>query len=240
MAKTPDAARLFYGQTNFIKLAFVRLLQAAFSHDSVPPEYRWAPQKMLKAQQNGDPADVPENSVKKPTNGQRQLWIYRANPKRTTGLPAIFVEADPADASIAQLGTEIMRQEFERDELLNKDVLKADIYAGPLFITVKLTVVAKTTTDREILADMLTGMVRHVFRERFLREKIEYLDIHGGDSGEEGDNPENRRFFGEVIVKCQTQFYHYVDRGLYDLVQSVNLDGIKYGTDADDLTPMPG
>ncbi len=221
---TPDPARLIYGQTNFIKLAFVRLLQAAFSHSSVPPEYRWAK----------------SDKTKRPSNGDRQLWIFRANPSRTEGLPAIFVEANIADVSIAQLGTEIMRQVFEYDETLKRDVLVADVYAGPIFIPVKLTVVAKNTTDREILTDMVTGMIRHVFRDRFLKEKIEYLDIQAGDDGEEGDTPADKRFFGSVTVKCQTQFYHYVDRSLYDLVQSVNLDGIKYGTDAGDLAPMPG
>ncbi len=221
---TPDPARLIYGQTNFVKLAFVRLLQAAFSHESVPEIYRWAK----------------NDKTKRPSNGDRQLWIYRANPSRTTGLPAIFVEADIADVSIAQLGTEIMRQEFEYDETLKKEVLKADIYAGPIFIPVKLTIVAQKTTDREILTDMVTGMVRHVFRDRFLKEKIEYLDIQAGDSGEDGDTPADRRFYGTLTVKCQTQFSHYVDRSLYDLVQSVNLDGIKYGTDDGDLAPMPG
>jgi hypothetical protein len=226
MPTLPNPDRLIYGQTNFIKLAFVRLLQAAFSHESIPAEYRWQPDKKkpgIKTEQ-----------------GQRQLWIYRANPKRTTGLPAIFVEAEPTDASIAQLGTEIMRQEFEFDPVLNKEVLKADIYAGPLFIPVKLTVVAKTTTDREILTDIVTGLVRHTFRDRFLKEKIEYLDIQAGDAGEEGDNPENRRFFGGLTVRCQTQFSHRVDLSLYEIIQKINLDGINYGTDESDLTPFPG
>ena len=226
MPTPPDPGRLIYGQTNFIKLAFVRLLQAAFSHESVPAEYRWQP-------------ETPIPGVKS-AQGQRQLWIYRASPNRTTGLPAIFVECEPADASIAMLGQELMRQEFEFDPLLGKDVLVTDIYSGPLFIPVKLTVVAKTTTDREILTDMVTGFVRYVFRDKFLKEKIEYLDIQAGDAGEEGDNPANRRFLGSLTVRCQTQFSQVIDRRLYDLVQSINLDDVRYGTNRDDLTKMPG
>ena len=226
MPKKPSPDRLFYGQTNFVKLAFVRLLQAAFSHKSVPEEYRWAPGNA-----------VPGVSSEQ---GQRQLWIYRANPKRTTGLPAIFVEAEPADASIAMLGQEIMRQEFEYDPILKRDVLMADIYAGPIFIPVKLTVVAKTTTDREILTDMVTAYVRFVFRDKFLKEKIEYLDIMAGEAGEEGDTPENKRFSGSITIRCQTQFSQRVDRSLYELIQSVNMYDIKYGTNESDLTKMPG
>jgi len=226
MPQTPDPNRLIYGQTNFVKLAFVRLLQAAFSHESVPAEYRWRPGRW-------------EPGVKS-EQGQRQLWIHRANPKRTTGLPALFVEAEPADASIAQLGQEIVRQDYEFDPVLKRDVLVTDYYSGPLFIPVKITVIATTTTDREILTDMVTGFVRYVFRDRFLKEKIEYLDIQAGDAGEEGDTPANKRFFGSLTVKCQTQFHQAIDRKLYETVQSVNLDDVRYGTTPDDLTKMPG
>jgi hypothetical protein len=226
MPNIPDPGRLFYGQTNFVKLAFVRLLQAAFSHESTPEEYRWAPTN-------------PEPGVKS-EQGQRQLWIYRASPKRTTGLPAIFVEAEPSDSSIKMLGQEIMRQDFEFDPVLKKDVLVADIYAGVIWIPVKLTIVAKTTTDREILTDMVTSQIRYLFRDKFLKEKIEYLDIQAGDQSEDGDNPENRRFYGSVTVRCQTQFSQYVDRRLYDKIMSINLDDIRYGTNKDDLTKMPG
>ena len=226
MPNVPDPARLIYGQTNFIKLAFVRLLQAAFSHESVPAEYRWKPQR-----------DIP--GVKS-EQGQRQIWIYRANPNRTTGLPAIFVEAEAGDCSIAQLGQEIVRQDYEYDPVLKRDVLVTDYYSGPLYIPVKLTIVAKTTTDREILTDMVTGFVRYVFREKFLKEKIEYLDIHAGDAGEEGDDPANRRFIGSLTVRCQTQFHQAIDRSMYDLIQSINLDDIRYGTNQTDLSPMPG
>jgi len=224
----PDQNRLIYGQTNYIKLAFVRLLQAAFSHESVPKEYRWAPTK-------GD-----TRPGVKSAQGQRQLWIYRANPNRETGLPAIFVEAEPADCSIAMLGQELVRQVFEFDEILKRDVLVEDVYSGPIFIPVKLTVVAKTTTDREILTDMVTAFVRYVFRDKFQKEKIDYLDIQAGDAGEEGENPANRRFFGSLTVRCQTQFHQVIDRRLYELIQTINMDDIKYGTSEDDLTPMPG
>lgn len=226
MPNIPDPGRLFYGQTNFVKLAFVRLLQAAFSHESTPEEYRWAPTKPIPGV--------------KTEEGQRQLWIYRASPKRTTGLPAIYIEAEPSDSSIKMLGQEIMRQDFEFDPALGRDVLVADVYAGVIWIPVKLTVVAKTTTDREILTDMVTSYIRYVFRDKFLKEKIEYLDIQAGDQSEEGDTPENRRFYGSVTVRCQTQFSQYVDRRLYDTIMSINLDDIRYGTNNDDLTKMPG
>jgi hypothetical protein len=101
-------------------------------------------------------------------------------------------------------------------------------------------VVAKTTTDREILTDMVTAYVRFVFRDKFLKEKIEYLDIMAGDAGEEGDTPENKRFSGSITIRCQTQFSQRVDRSLYELIQSVNMDDIKYGTNESDLTKMPG
>lgn len=219
--------RLLYGQTNFIKLAFVRLLQAAFSDESVPPEYRFRPEKST-------PGVTSEQ-------GQKQLWIYRADPNRETGLPAIFVESDPADASIAQLGQEVMREVYGTDPVTGiEDSLLARVYAGPLFIPVKITVVAKTTTDREILTDMVTGFVRFVFRAKFQENRIEYLDIKAGEGEVTGDTPADRRFLGTLTVHCQTQMSQTIDVRLYDIIQSINLDDLKYGSNKDDLTPIPG
>ena len=70
--------------------------------------------------------------------------------------------------------------------------------------------------------------------------KIEYLQISAGDSGEEGDTPATKRFFGTIEVHCQTQFSLPVALSLYNRVMAVNLDGIEYGTDESDLTPIPG
>jgi hypothetical protein len=223
------SATYFHGQTNFVKLAFVRLLQAAFSDESVPAIYRWAPPKQVPAG--------------KPQQGDRQLWIYRANPNRTTGLPAIFVEADPADCSIGQMGSgnaEIMGTIYAEDpNNPGKQYLKTRIHGGTIFIPVKLTIVAKTTSDRGILTDFVTGLVRVVFRQKFQESRIEYLDIEAGDSGEEGDTPANKRFFGSLKVRCQTQSKLFVDESLRARVMSVNLAGLQFKDAEGDILPIP-
>jgi hypothetical protein len=218
-----EPLRQLHGQANFVKLSFARLLQEAFSDDSIPKEYRWRPHALDR---------IPGVKTEQ---GQRQLWIYRANPNRETGLPAIFIESDLADCSIAQLGQEIMRQLKDKDQNV-----VGYVFAGPVFIPVKITIVGKTTTDREILTAWTNDLVRYAFRPVFLANKIEYLDIRSGDAGEEGETPADRRFFGTVEIHCQTQSSRTIALSLWNRIQSVNLDGIKYGTTAADLTPFPG
>lgn len=220
---------LMHGMTDFIQLAFVRLLQEAFSDESVPDEYRWAPQTR-------DPAVVSDM-------GQRQIWIYRANPNRETGLPAIFVETGVAKCGVTQLGNEdreIVNRIWATDPKTGKPYVSVNIYGGPLWIPVKLTVVAQSTTDRAIIGDLVAGLVRVVFRPVFIKAGIEYLDIEGGNTSEEGDNPANRRFYGEVNIQCQSQFKMPVSTALIKRVQKINL--VETFTDAggDHYTPPEG
>ncbi len=195
--------------TNFLKLAFVKVLQTAFAHPVTPEEYRYAPER---------------------EGGERQISIYRAWPKRTVMYPLIMVEVEPGDVSITQLGQEIIKQEFDGVKLM------ANWYGGTVNIPVRLTVYAKTTTDREMLTDLLAIYVRYIFRDLFALNRIEYLDI-SIDSSEE-DRQGVPIFIGTVDVRCQMEFEQKIDMTLYDDIQKVSLEGLKYGTDAGDLTPI--
>jgi len=220
--------KIFIGQSNFLKLAFVRLLQAAYSGPDIPDEYRWQPR-------SPNPAQVSEQ-------GARHLWIYRASPNRTTGLPAIFIEAEPGDFSITQLGNadrEIVNRIYATDPVSLATYVAVEIYGGPIWVPIKLTIVAKTTQDREILTEYTAILVRSIFRPVFLKARIEFLDIQAGDAGEEGDSPATKRFLGTVDIKCQTQFKMPVSTELIQRVRTVNLDGLRFVDAGGDVEPIP-
>lgn len=71
--------------TNYLKLAFVTTLRAAFGHTATPTEYRYV------ANEN-DPAS--------------KVRIYRAFPTRQFNPPGLVINTDPADASFKYLDDE--------------------------------------------------------------------------------------------------------------------------------------
>jgi hypothetical protein len=187
--------------TNFFKLAFVHVLRKAFGHPDSPQEYRYV-------------ADDHDG---------KQLWITRAYPKRLTGLPAILVEADDGINDINQIGEEISGQILsDPDPQTGVQTLLYNTYSGLTWITVNLTVLAETTTDRERLTDLLMLYVRVLFRQWFANNKVQYLDIKGGDDGE--DVIEGKTIYrGKVRVRCQGQFSYDISMAMYAEVMSVQL-----------------
>ena len=206
---------LILQQTNFIKLAFVHVLQQAFAHPATPEQFRYAPERQ---------------------GGERQIGIYRAWPKKTTMMPCIMVEAESADVSIKTLGDECTYEEIDE----NTNTVTARIYSGVIFIPVSLSIYAKNTTTRELLTDLVGIYTRYMFRQLFHKNNIEFLDIRAGDDGQEEVDGEIL-FKGKVDIKCQTEFEQRIDMSLYEAIQSINIDGFKYGTSSTDLTPIdPG
>lgn len=188
--------RFIIEQSNFLKKAFVRVLRVVFADSSIPAEYRYDSDKT-----------------------KRQIWIYRAFPKRITSLPALIIESETADVSIKQLGQEIVEQELSDD----RKTLLANIYGGVVWMPIKITVLAKTTTDRELLLDIVSGYIRYAARPLFARNKIEYLDISAGETGDEAFGPTERMFIGTIEVKCQTEFKQRIDMTVYNSIQKIDL-----------------
>lgn len=215
MAKSGDS-RLILQQSNFLALAFVRVLREAFSDDSTPEEYRYAPIKS-----EGE-------------RGERQIAIFRTYPKRHGMIPCLVVETDTSDVSVKQLGEEVVAIEYESD----KRTVKAKCYGGVIWIPVKISIFAHTATDRALLTDLVSAYIRYVFRPLFLLNNIDYLDIDAGEV--EVENIEEKPIFvGEVNVRCQTEFRQWIDLSLIEKINKISLDDLKYGTSEDDLTPIP-
>lgn len=199
--------RFIVEQSNFLKRAFVSVLRTVFSDESIAEEYRYSPDR-----------------------AKRQLSIFRAFPKRITSLPCIIVETDISDVSIKQLGEEIVEQILDDD---GKTVL-GRIYGGVCWVPVKITIMAKTTTDREMLTDLVSSYIRFAARPLFAKNRVEYLDIQAGEAGDEPLSEKDRMFIGTVDVKCQTEFRSLIDMSIYAKIQKISLMPTYKAADEDE------
>ncbi len=197
-----DPDKFLMEESNFLKLAFVRVLQVVFSDPSMPPQYHY-------------------DEIRE----KRQLANFRAYPSRTMPAgPCIIVEAATGDVSITSLGEEIVEQEWDT---VDKKKLLANIYGGPVFIPVRLTILAKKTTDRDIITDLVGGYIRYGARQLFAANNIQYLDIRSGEDGEEGEGT-NKRFRGKVDIKVQSEYKQRIDMSLKARITKINLSEIRY------------
>ncbi len=198
--------------TNYVKNAFIQAIRASFAHVFTPEKYRY---------HLTDPK-------------KRQIAIYRGWPKRQTKYPAILVETESGDFSISTVG-----HEEAYDVVDNAGVVKDIVYAGAMTIPVRLTILAKSATDREKLTDLLSIYVRFVFRDKFYESNIPYLDISSGEDGEEVVDGETI-YKGRVVIRCQTEFQQKIDMSLIDAVNAIDLTGVLMGSSSADLQPNEG
>ena len=194
---------------NYCKNAFIIALRAAFANRFTPEQYRYSEDK-----------------------GKRQLSIYRAWVKRQTKYPCILVETEPGDFSISTLDAE--------EGYINDDPATGEeatvTCTGTMTLPIHLTVMALTPTDREKLTDLLAIYVRWVFRNKFFREGIPFLDIRAGEAGEDVDESANKVVFkGEVTIVTQTQFKQTIDLSCIAAVEALNFGQLLFGTTNDDL-----
>ncbi len=203
-----DPNRFVLEQITYLKLAFLRVLRVVFTDESIPPQYRYSPDRE-----------------------KRQLAIFTAWPERTEKLPYLIIDSESANVSIQQLGQEIVAREYVEEN--GHDVHMADIYGGVMFVPIKIEIAAQSTTDRDIITDIVSGYIRYAARSLFQANGLNYLDIQAGSDGEEGEGA-NTVFKGKVEVKCQTEFRQRIDLSLYEKIQSINLKELRFVVDGEE------
>ncbi len=203
------SASLYLGGSEYVKNAMIYCLRLAFAHPYTPDEYRY-------------------DSVE----SKRQIAIYRGSAKRVAHFPCVIVETSEGNASITSLGNEEGEDRYNDD---NTEVL-GRTYWGTLSMPTKLTVYADTPTDRERLGDLLYIYVRSVFKDLFNRERMPFLGIRSGASGEEAIGGRVRYTY-TISLDIQTEFNYFIDQSLLDIFKTVNMQGVLFGTDTTDLQP---
>jgi hypothetical protein len=217
MAEDTSNGKLVLHYVNFLKNAFVSVLQAAFGSDFTPEEYRYAADGV----------------------GGRQLTIYRGFSNRPTKFPIIIVESDEGDVSNDKLGDEAIREE-PAPEPADQSVMVFAVFAGNMTLPIRIHIEAETTTDREMLTDLVAFYVRYAFKNLFHKYNFSYLRISAGEDGEE-DSPASstgKIFKGVVRVTCFAEYEQKVSLAFLDIIENINLDGLLVGSSPSDAIPV--
>jgi len=181
--------------TNFIKLGFVALLREAFLNTATPEEYRYS---------------LNEHETK--------IKIYRSFPRRVQFYPSILVEADSGDASVSYLGQEIYRE----NKNATTGIVESVSFSGKLTVPINISVLTKSTTDRERLADLVTVYVRYLFKKKFEECGIHYINIKV--SGESQAEERNEVVYKNgLIVDCYTEYENEVPVALINTIEKFNV-----------------
>jgi len=196
-----DLNALVHG-CNYVKLAFTALLQAAYAHESTPPEYKY---------------DSDEN--------KSQITIYRRFPKRSEKFPNISVVAESGDASVSYFGREEL---FEvRNETTGQ--LEKVVISGRILIPVTIEINALSTTDREKLTDRTFIYVRYLFRNKVSELGIAFTTIKiGGEREETLPNGEILYTNSINLPNLYMEFTDELDKDLFVTISQFNVtDAIK-------------
>jgi hypothetical protein len=170
-------------------------LRSAFSDTHTPVEYKYS--------------DVEEDS---------NIAIYREFPKRIMKYPCLVVESEAADAKMMSLGEEEVKE--NRDESNN---LLSVVYGGGLTIPITITILAKTTTDRERITDLVTIFLRYLFRNKFYQYGFNYTHVSiGGERQEDIDN--ETIFTNTVTTNMYTEYENTLDASYFQTINKLTID----------------
>jgi hypothetical protein len=201
---TPDNVKLVLHYVDFTKNSVCYCLRQAFAHNFTPSAYRYS----------DDPKKL-----------RSQIEIYTSFPKTDVRYPTITVGTSSGDIGVTSIGDE-----------KNEPVLDADgnqtgfRYSGTMKIPVRIQIYAGSTTDRDVITDLVAIYVRFVFRDLFYENRLNYIGVEAGEDGEE----EKKNIPGEFIYKGKVdfdvtvEFEQEIPLDLYDLISSINLSAINF------------
>ena len=181
--------------SNWLKLSFCKLFRTVFASDIVSSDYKYSPDEK-----------------------KTKIAIYTSSPKRMEFYPQIILEAEAGRADFTFLGEQ---EEFE-EQGYGLDAGSVN-YGGSLTMPMTANIAARSTTDREHLADMTLICLRHLFRDKMEEYSTAWTKISvSGESEEmENDLPVYRT---SVTWDCYSEWETKVPIALLDTISKVNLN----------------
>lgn len=183
--------------TDFLKKAFVVLLREAFKLPSMPAEFRYTEKEH-----------------------DSHIFIYITYPIRAEQFPMLRVSVGPEDYSVRMFEDEIIEE--------NKDGFGEIVElkrVAPIITPVIVRIGALTTQDRDRLTDIVSFLIRRIFRDRFAKEGIAYTGIEiGGDQEESWFN--QVVYTKDITVKCYTEVQDTVPQDLINAINDVVLTDV--------------
>jgi len=154
-----------------------------------------------------------KNLVYDPDQSKTKLKIYTAHPLRLEFFPAIVVSNSASDMSMSYLMDDFVE---EKDGNV--------VYAGRLIFTLSLTILTKSTLERERLVDHLIIFIRHLFRDQLHAFGIEYTrDIRiGAETLTEVDN--TPVYEQTLDIPCYMEYQATIDQSAFETIRAIDLD----------------
>lgn len=142
-----------------------------------------------------------------------KLKIYTAHPLRQEFFPAIVVSNSSGDMSMTYLEDDLTEQEPDKV-----------VYGGRLIFTLSLTILTRSTLERERILDHLIIFLRHLFRGKLHSFGLEYTrDMRIG--GETVTEVENQPVYSQVVdIPCYMEYRAAIDQSAFDEVRAIDLN----------------
>ena len=153
-------------------------------------------------------------------NATTKIKIFTAYPLRPEFFPSIIVSASNGDASFRYL----------QDDFVGEDIPEGIVhYAGQLSFTISLTVLTKSTLERERLIDHIILFIRHIFRDVLHGYNLEYT--HSIRVGAESiTEVENQPVYEQTIdIPCYMEYHADIDQSALETIRRINIKDISVG-----------
>lgn len=181
---------------------------------SIPPLLERAKLAFVVALRSAFQSSVTDKNLKYDVDQTKtKLKIYTAHPLRLEFFPAIVVSTSAGDMSMTYLMDDFVE---EKEGMV--------VYGGRLVFTLSLTIMTKSTLERERLVDHLIIFVRHLFRDQLHAYGLEYTrDIRIGP--ETLMEVENTPVYEQVIdIPVYMEYKAEIDQSAFETIRAINLD----------------
>lgn len=183
-------------------VGFARALRAAFQDHHT---FRWNPNERLS-----------------------KIFIYDQWPLIGCRYPNIIVTVQGGPALLRGIGGEVALDDFQNSVSINgasHNLAIGTIYSGNMYLTVQLTISARTSYERAEIADWIILFLRHFAPDKFTREGVNLADIQMGPQTAQllGSDPV---YSTSLSVKCLTSFSREIPIALSGTVDGICIVGV--------------
>jgi hypothetical protein len=149
-----------------------------------------------------------------------KLRIYTAHPLTMEFYPAIVVSVGGGDASMTYLQEDLVDYD---------DATATATYAGRVSFSIGLTILTRSTLERERILDHLIIFVRHLFRDVLHGFNMEYtrnMTIGSENIIEVENKPVYEQTFD---IPCFMEYSAKIDQSALDTIRSISIADIQAG-----------
>ena len=183
--------------TNKIKYAFVALLRAGFAGTYTPNDFKYV---------NEDASAT-------------QIAIHTAFPRRIVKYPTVVVSAESGDTSVRFLVDDLIEPIIDA----NTGEETGSLFGGPIALSIKVTVFALSTFEREKIIDLAALFIRIAYKYVLKDRNIEIMGIRmTGESQSEED--EKVVYENSLVIECYSEIQFPVSTEFLGELDKINAE----------------